>query len=74
LIAVKELNQSGGFPGILTFDHYYLLEKVDKGTKVIQKEDYSGIGVWFWDNSWIEPAYIKINEALKKRVLELKND
>lgn len=72
LVEEKELNQYGGMWGILTFDHYYVLEKVEEGTKVIQKEDYAGIGVWFWDNSWVEPAYKEVNEALKNRVEELK--
>lgn len=72
MIEEKELNQYGGMWGILTFDHKYILEPVDGGTKVIQQEEYNGIGVWFWDNSWIEPAYNKVNEALRDRVVQLK--
>ena len=70
MIDEKKLNQFGGMRGILTFDHQWLLEPVEGGTKVIQHEEYRGIGVWFWDYSWVEPAYTKANEALKKRVLE----
>ena len=68
----KKLNQYGGVPGLLTFDHTYLLEPADSGTLLIQHEEYRGIGVWFWDNSWVEPAYAKVNEALRERVMELK--
>lgn len=62
------LNQYGGIPGILTFDHSYLLEPVDGGTKLTQHEEYRGIWVLFWDPSWVQTAYEKANEALKKRV------
>ena len=67
-----ELNQFGGIRGLLTFDHQWLLEPVDAGTRVIQHEEYRGVGVWFWDASWVEPAYRKANEALRDRVAQLK--
>lgn len=63
----KELRQKGGVPGILTFDHRWLLEPVPGGTRVTQYEVDRGIGLWFWDSSWIEPAYSKVNNALKIR-------
>ena len=66
------LNQFGGYRGIITFDHHYILEKVEEGTKVIQKEEYTGFYVNFWDSSWVEPAYNQVNEALKKEVLRRK--
>ena len=62
------LNQFGGYRGIITFDHHYILEKVDAGTKVIQKEEYTGFYVNFWDSEWVEPAYRRVNEALKQEV------
>jgi len=65
------LNQYGGIPGVLTFDHKWLLDPVDGGTRVVQHEDYRGIGVWFWDYSWVEPAYAQANEALKNRALQI---
>ncbi len=71
MVELKELNQSGGIPGILTFDHKWLLEPVVGGTRVTQHEEYRGIGVWFWDESWVEPAYAMANDALHKRVLKL---
>ena len=67
----SELNQAGGIFGILTFDHQWLLEPVDDGTRVIQHEEYRGIWVWFWDASWVEPSYRKTNEALRDRVIHL---
>ena len=74
MVELKELNQGGGIPGILTFDHRYLLEPVDGGTLVIQHEEYRGIWVWFWDASWVEPAYRKVNDALRNRVAQLKEN
>lgn len=71
IVKARKLNQFGGIRGILTFDHTWLLEPVPEGTKVIQHEEYRGIWVWFWDASWVEPAYQKANEALRDRVLRL---
>ncbi len=69
----KLLNQYGGIPGVLTFDHTYTLEPVEGGTRVIQHEEDRGIGLLFWDASWVEPAYQKVNEALRERVMQLEN-
>jgi hypothetical protein len=66
------LNQFGGYRGIITFDHHYILEKVDAGTKVVQKEEYTGFYVNFWDSAWVEPAYQRVNEALKREVTKNK--
>ena len=74
MVELKELNQSGGIPGILTFDHKWLLDPVDEGTRVAQHEEYRGIWVWFWDAGWVEPAYRKANEALRDRVAYLKKN
>jgi hypothetical protein len=70
LIPPKELNQYGGTPGILTFDHKWLLEPVKDGTRVTQQEEYRGIGVLFWDAGQMEPAYQKVNASLKNRVMQ----
>lgn len=61
----KELNQKGGIPGILSFNHRYILEPVNNGTKLIQHEIDQGLGMWFWDSSWIEPAYKKSADGIK---------
>ncbi len=65
----RELNQAGGVWGILTFDHHWILEPVEGGTRVTQHEDYEGIGVLFFDPSWFEAAYGRGNRALRDRVL-----
>ena len=67
------LNQFGGYTGIITFDHHYELQKVDGGTMVIQREEYTGFYMNFWDASWVEPAYKRVNEALRKEVLRRKS-
>jgi len=69
----KKINQFGGMRGVLTFDHVWRLEQVEGGTRVIQHEEYRGIGVWFWDPGWVEDAYNKANENLKVRVLHLQS-
>ena len=66
-----ELNQRGGIPCVLTFDHHWLLEPSNGGTRVTQYEIYRGVGVPFWNPSWVEAAYRDANEGLKNRVLEL---
>ena len=65
----RELNQRGGYWGILTFDHHWILEPVDGGTRVTQHEDYEGVGALFFDPSWFEAAYGRGIEALRERVL-----
>lgn len=67
----KLLNQIGGMPLFLTFNHYYILESSGKETKVIIHEDYKGIGVHFWNPKPVQEAYEKLNLALKKQVESL---
>ncbi len=71
VISNEKLNQFGGIRGILTFDHTWLLEPAEGGTKVTQHEEYKGIGVLFWDPGWVEISYTKANESLKDRVTKL---
>jgi hypothetical protein len=73
MIENKELNQVGGMPLILTFDHKYILKEVDGGTMLIQDEIDRGIGLWFWDSSWIEDAYATSANNLKKMIEENKS-
>lgn len=65
------LNQGGGIPLVLTFDHKYLLEPSGDGTKLTIHEDYGGIGVHFWNPAPVKEAYKRLNEAIKKRVESL---
>ena len=68
MVPNAELNQVGGVPGVLTFDHTWRLEAEDGGTRVTQFEEYRGIGVLFWDPAWVEAAYRRANENLRVRV------
>lgn len=68
----KLLNQGGGMPGILTYNHKYILEKVESGTKVIIHEDYRGVAVPFWNPAPVEKAYERLCEDLKRRMEKLK--
>ena len=68
---LKWINQGGGLPGVITFDHNYYLEAENGGTRVIQHEVDQGFYMYFWDSSWVEPAYASVNEALKERVENL---
>ncbi|MEW8051218.1 MAG: SRPBCC domain-containing protein [Candidatus Thiodiazotropha sp.] len=65
------IQQHAGMPLILTANHEYRLEAVEGGTRVIQHEVDNGIAMLFWDSSWVQPTYEKVNEALKSRVMEL---
>ena len=71
LIPNKLLNQGGGLPMFLTFDHKYILEPSANGTLLTIHEDYSGIGVNFWNPTPVEAAYQRLNEAIKKRAESL---
>lgn len=73
IIPEKLLNQKGGIPLVLTFDHKYILEPSGDGTKVTIHEDYKGIGVNFWNPAPVEAAYGRLNEALKKQAEMLSN-
>lgn len=66
----KRLNQVGGIPGVLTFDHTWTLEAVEGGTRVTQFEEYRGIGVLFWDPSPVEAAYKQGNLNLRDQIGE----
>lgn len=68
LRANETLNQGGGIPLILTFDHRWILSEEEGGTRLVQREDFRGIGVWFWDPSWFETAYGDAIQNLRQRV------
>ncbi|MEM7369149.1 MAG: SRPBCC family protein [Bacteroidota bacterium] len=73
MVASELLNQGGGIPGILTFDHKYILEAVGNNTRVTIHEEYRGVYVPFWNPSPVELAYGRLAKALKDRVLQLKD-
>ena len=60
IITNKLLNQGGGMPFILTFDHKYILEPLNSKTKVTIHEDYAGVCVNFWNPKPVEKAYKKL--------------
>ena len=64
----EHLHQGGGMKGILTYDHEWILRPVDSGTLAIQHEEYTGIGVWFWDPSEVEKLYQSGLESLKAKL------
>lgn len=66
------LNQFGGYLGVITFDHHYILEPAEGGTRVIQREDYTGLYVHFWDAEWLISGYGDVNKALRNEVLRRK--
>ncbi len=67
----QRLNQVGGVPGLLTFDHTWRLTPVEGGTKVSLREVYRGIGVLFLDAVWVEAAYrraiIQLRDLVESR-------
>ena len=71
LVPNRELRQGGGLPGVLTYNHVWRLQPVEGGTFVQQIDVDRGGFLWFWDSSWVEPAYRLANEALARRVLDL---
>ena len=68
------LNQFGGYLGVITFDHHYILEKVEGGTKVIQRENYTGFYTHFWDHTWLNEGYATVNRNLRDEVLRRRVD
>ncbi len=71
IIPNKLLNQGGGLPFVITFDHKYILEQKGEGTQLTIHEDYKGIYVNFWNPKPVELAYQKLNESIKKRAESL---
>ena len=72
VVALEELSQHAGIPGVLTADHSYRLEPTRGGTRLIQHEVDNGVAMLFWDSSWIQPTCEKVNLALKRRVEALR--
>ncbi len=68
MVPNKLLNQFGGYPGILTFDHQWILEATPEGTRVVQHEEYRGVGVLFVDVSYVPGLYQQGLVALRSRL------
>jgi hypothetical protein len=71
VVPKTELAQGGGVPALLTFSHTFRLEPVKGGTRVVQREEFSGVGVLFVDLDWVQPGYESVNAALKRTAEEL---
>jgi hypothetical protein len=64
----KRIHQAGGIPGILTFNHNYILEANKDKTTVTIHEKYSGIMVPFWNPAPVEKAYARLLTQLKEHL------
>lgn len=71
ITANTHLNHKGGIWGVITFDQHYYLEPHELGSKFIIQEDYTGVYVNFWNESYTQQQYQKMADALKHRVLGL---
>ncbi|MEX0314209.1 MAG: hypothetical protein AB3N18_08525, partial [Allomuricauda sp.] len=67
----KLLNQKGGIPFILTYDHQYILKSNHGSTTLVIHENYRGIGVNFWNPRAVDQAYALLIKAIKQRVESL---
>lgn len=74
LQAKKLLNQSGGMPFIITFNHKYILEKTDNGCKLTIHEDYRGLMVNFWSPNEVKLAYERLAIDIKNRAESLNSN
>ena len=59
------INQRGGIPGILTFNHQYIIEGGEAETQIIIHEEYRGLMVPFWNPAPVETAYGRLLGQLK---------
>ena len=67
LIPEQLMRNTGGNPLLFSFDHTYTLQVNAALVKVIIHENYTGIGVNFWNTGPIKEAYRRLNIALKER-------
>lgn len=71
IIPGELINQTGGIPGVLTFNHRYVLTIKGNETIVTIEEQYRGVMVPFWNPEPVEKAYERLLESLKGRVIDL---
>lgn len=72
LLPSQLINQTGGIPGVLTFNHKYIIEPDPMGCKVLIHEKYRGVMVPFWNPAPVEKAYERLLISLRDRMNELK--
>ncbi|MEL6628179.1 MAG: SRPBCC domain-containing protein [Bacteroidota bacterium] len=71
IVSYQLLNQQGGVPLIITFDHQYILTSSGEGTLLTIHEEYRGIYVNFWNPDPVQAAYQRLNQAIKTRTESL---
>jgi hypothetical protein len=65
---MRELAWGGGIKGIFHGEHVFLLREINsRGTRLIQKEDFTGIAIPFASLDAIEEGYTQMNNALKRQ-------
>ncbi|KXX71835.1 SRPBCC family protein [Flammeovirga sp. SJP92] len=65
IVHQKMIQQKGGVPLVLTFNHQYLIEPSPSGTTVRIHEEYRGVMVPFWNPAPVEKAYERLLHQLK---------
>ena len=68
IVANQVLNQTAGIPGVLTADHRWLIEETAEGMRVVQHEEYRGVGVLFYDPAYVQDLYQQGLVSLKERL------
>lgn len=65
----RELTWGGGIHGLFYGEHVFLLEEMGSGrTRLIHKEDFTGLAVQFVPLEAIDEGYAQMNEALKRHI------
>jgi len=68
IVPLKELAWGGGIKGIFFGEHVFLLDRLNENsTKLIHKENFSGLAIPFASLDAIEEGYNLMNKTLKKR-------
>lgn len=62
------IHQQGGIPGVLTFNHRYIITPNGQETSVQILEKYRGVMVPFWNPNPVEKAYERLLKSLKQKV------
>lgn len=70
VLSEKWLNQCGGVPGFMTFDHHYELIPKNMGVHLIVSETYQGLMVNFWNPEPVKQAYQRMVLDLKRYIEE----
>ncbi len=61
-------------PRLFDAEHYFVLQPVPGGTRLIHGEKFRGIALWFMDYRQFQGDLEQMNEALKRRAERLSGD